>query len=114
MDRPKPKRVYWRAVAEGAAIEFAERVELAAAMVRLKQRRRQDPYAGTTCDPLQAEQWRRNGWPLVTVKVYSARELREWERQREGEIRREERLRIAAWLFAEGYCAAASEIRRWL
>ena len=66
--KPKPKRVYWRADVEGYEV-----------------------YAVRTNDARVAEAWRENGYPVVKVTVYSAREIREWERQREAEIRREER-----------------------
>lgn len=64
MEKPKPKQVYWQT--EG---EFR------------------------TDSPELADSWRRwrKKWPVVKRTVYSARELREWERQREAEIRREER-----------------------
>lgn len=85
MKKPKSKLVYWR-----------------------------EDLGYQTTDPHKAKIWIARKWRVTRVTVYSARKLREWERQREGEIRREERLRVAAWLFAEGYRAAASEIRRWL
>lgn len=62
MDRPKPKRIYWH-----SAGEFR------------------------TDDPELADAWKKHGWAITRVAVYSARERREWERQREAEIRREER-----------------------
>lgn len=84
MEKPKPKRVYWS-----------------------------DGFGYKTSDPNKAKMWiARWKWRVTRVTVYSARELREWERQREAEIRREERERIADWLKKEmGYGVTADLVR---
>lgn len=85
MEKPKPKRVYWS-----------------------------DGFGYKTSDPNKAKMWiARWKWRVTRVTVYSARELREWERQREAEIRREERERVAAWLNKNGgYNGLAETIRQ--
>lgn len=91
MEKPKPKRIYWRADIKNCTREASHRLNSSEL----------------------ADAWRKSGWVITRITVYSARELREWERQREAEIRREERERIADWLKKEcGFNLTANLIRR--
>lgn len=91
MEKPKPKRIYWRADIKNCTREASHRLNSSEL----------------------ADAWRKSGWVITRITVYSARELREWERQREAEIRREERERVAAWLNKNGgYDGIAESIRQ--
>ena len=86
MEKPKPKRVYWR-------LEFIDQPDIRWIRTLQEARRMRGAALDVGCEgPLR----------IYRITVYSARELREWERQREAEIRREERERVAAWLNQNG------------
>lgn len=76
----KPKRVYWR-------LAFVDQPDIRWISSLPEARRIRDAALDVGCrGPLR----------IFRITVYSARELREWERQREAEIRREEREKAQA------------------
>lgn len=94
-EKPKPKRLYWR-------LEFPDKPDLS--WIRSLEEARRFRSAGLDVGPGPIR--------IFRITVYSASELREWERQREAEIRREERERVASMLDFHAFDESAYRVRR--